>query len=267
MNNRGIIKNFFAQKRNRAIVIVVAACLLALIAGVIMDVILHANGSMGDGEFRHRMLFILNSLGAMCLVFGAEVIFRVRFPLFLEVAATLFAFAATGLATVYGFYDLIYEWDSVLHTASGTLFAIAGLSVASLIFRDKLEGAQKTVAFVLFALFFSLAVGYFWELFEYTLDSILPNSDLQPYDTSLLKDPDGNFVTTVIDGKVYYYTDSMRGSGLLDTMRDMIVHLIGSLAVLIPAFIVFLKKPKSTEAFAVTVYPWWNKLGKETKTE
>ena len=82
MNNRGIIKNFFAQKRNRAIVIVVAACLLALIAGVIMDVILHANGSMGDGEFRHRMLFILNSLGAMCLVFGAELIFRVRFPLF-----------------------------------------------------------------------------------------------------------------------------------------------------------------------------------------
>lgn len=261
------LKRFFEKKNNRLIVSVVAVCLLALIAGVVMDIILHNQGKIGDGEFKHRMLFILNSLGGMSIIFFAELLFRMRFPLFLEVASVVFAFAATGLATVYGFYDLIYEWDSILHTVSGCLFAIAGLSVASLVFRDKLDGAQRAVAFVLFALFFSLTIGYVWEIFEYTLDSILPNSDLQPYDVGLMKNPDGTFATVEIEGVTYYYSTSMRGTGLLDTMRDMIVHLIGSLVVLVPAIIVFLKKPTSIHTFDVTIYPWWNKRGKENPKE
>ncbi|MDE5897577.1 MAG: hypothetical protein K2H43_07170 [Clostridia bacterium] len=260
-------RKFFGQKNNRVIFIVVAVCLLALLGGVIMDAVLYTRGAIDKQEFTHRMLFILNTVGAMCIVFVAEILLRMRFPLFLEIAATLFAFAATGLATVYGFYELVYEWDSVLHTVSGTLFAITGLCVASLLFRDKLEGTRKAIAWVLFALVFSLAIGYLWEIFEYTLDSILPNSDLQPYDVSLLKDANGNFVTTVIDGKTYYYTDSMRGSGLLDTMRDMIVHLIGALALLVPALIIFLKKPSAIDAFAVTVYPRRNKVNKEKERE
>lgn len=250
-------KKFLKQKRNVVLIVVYALCVLALCGGAIMNATLHGRGELGDAVYRRRMIFILNSIGSMSLVILAELIFCIRFPAFLEIACVVFAFCCTGLATVYGFYTLIPVWDTVLHTVSGVLFGAVGLCLAHLLFKDKLSGLSKAAAYALFAFFFALAVGYLWEIYEFTLDSVNPENNLQEWSDSLIAD--------LGDGT--YLVSDRRGSGLIDTLTDMIVNCIGAFVLLLPVFFVILKKPNATEAFAVKIYPWWNKRLRKKKND
>lgn len=252
-----LLKNFFRRKRNVAITAVTAACFLVLIAGVIMNVALYRNGSLEAADYSHRMLFILNSIGAMLVVFAVEILLRIRFPLYMEIAAVLFGFGATVLATVFNFYELAFfggEWDTILHTLSGPLFSICGMALSCLVFSDKLEGKRKAAVYVGFGFLFALAVGYLWEIFEFTLDSIT-GGDLQAWDETLLEDL----------GNGTYLVSDVRGAGLLDTMKDMIVNLIGAVVYCVPALVLCMKKPERLRAFEIERYPFWGAKKREAK--
>ena len=237
-------KPFFARPRNLCVLIVFAACLLGLAAGVVRNCVLYAEDGLSQAVFSHRMWFSLLCVVMMSVIFLAELLFRVRFPLFLELFAVVFAFCSVALSTVYGFYERIPPWDTIMHFASGPLFSSVGLCLAWLLFRDKLQGAGRAVSYALFALLFALAVGYLWEVYEYAYDSLTGKS-LQGWELGLIEDL----------GNGQYLVDDRRGSGLIDTMTDLIVNLAGSALFLIPVFAVSLKRPAVLDGFAATVYP------------
>ena len=83
-------------------------------------------------------------------------------------------------------------------------------------------------------------MGYVWEIYEYTLDS-LGSSDLQRWAE--------NIIETLPDGT--YLVSDKRGSALHDTLGDMIVNFIGTIVFLVPMLILFFKKPNTLTLFDV----------------
>lgn len=122
-------------------------------------------------------------------------------PIWLEMAIATFVYGCFFLGEVVGLYDRIWWWDMMLHTASGLLFSAVGLLLA-----HGLGGLRLAprVAF-LFAVMFAMSVGMFWEFFEFAYEAVF-GVDMQ---TAKLSD----------------------GSGLTDTMLDLMLNAVGAVAV------------------------------------
>ncbi len=239
------MQSFFTKKRNIAAFTICAVLLAALIAGVVLSVVLYRNGSIPAENFSRRMMFAGLCFLICAAIYLAEFLLRFRFPLFLEISLTVFAFACLAGGTVFDLYNIMPVWDKILHTLSGVLFSAAGLSLALPLLGKQITGARKIAVCVIVAALFSLAVGYLWEVYEFTVDSIDPSSNCQRWENGLIEAlPDGT-----------YLVDDRRGSAILDTMGDMIVNLIGTVVFLVPALFVFLKKPAALEQFALEHIP------------
>ena len=117
-----------------------------------------------------------------------------------------------------------------------------GLSFGTLLLKDMPEGTGKAVAVVLFAFLFSLAVGYLWEVFEYSVDSLMPGGyNNQRWQNGIVGQlENGNWEVT-----------EPRGSGLIDTMSDLICNFVGTLCFLVPVLVLFVKKPSRAGLFAL----------------
>lgn len=240
MENQSKIKQFFSQKRNIAALAVWSALFVALVGGFVMCCVMYGNGSMEYADFKHRIFYCALCLVMMSAVYLGELILRVRFPLFLEIALSVFAFAALALGTVFAIYILIPPWDKVLHTLSGVLFSAAGIGIALALLKNQPTGTRKVIAVIVIALLFSLAVGYLWEIYEYTVDSLLSGYNCQRWQEAIIEAfPDGT-----------YLVNDRRGSAIVDTMGDMIVNLIGTVVFLAPMTALFIKKPQTIETFA-----------------
>ena len=238
--------------RDYTVLILYALFLIALIVGIVWNRGLYEKGELEKEVFHRRMLFVAVCAVMMAAIFLLELILRVRFPLFMEITLMAFAFSALALSTVFGFYGIMSFWDTVMHTVSGVIFSMGGLCLAHLIFRNKLQGTFQTVIFLVFALLFALAVGYLWELFEFTGDSLVKNGNLQCYQNDLIEDL----------GNGTYIKNSLRGSGLIDTITDMFVNFAGAVVFFIVMLPLSLKKPSALNAFRPKVYPWWHTLTK-----
>ncbi len=234
------IKNFFSQKRNIAALAVWGALFAALVGGVIMCIVQYGAGAINFADFKHRLFYSFLCLVMMSAVYIAELILRVRFSLSLEIALSVFAFAALAMGTVFAVYKLIPAWDKVLHTLSGVLFSAAGLGVALAFLKNQPTGTRKVLAVIFIGFLVSLAVGYIWEIYEYTVDSLFPSYDCQRWKDAIIESfPDGT-----------YLVNDRRGSAIVDTMGDMIVNLIGTVAFLVPMTVLFIKQPQRMELFA-----------------
>lgn len=222
------------------------AVLIALdFAGLIWNIVQLQTGTMEWSKFSYSLLHFFVSIGTISAIYIAEFLFRFRAGAPLVICCALFAFFGNTVSNVYNMYDYFPDWDMVLHSLSGVLFAALGLGLASVVLRNQPEGKRKIIAVILFTLFFSLTVGYLWEIFEFTVDSIDPSMTTQGWADGILERyPDGT-----------YLVNSRRGTAILDTMGDMILHLIGSLVILVPLLIAFWKKPSRMNAFAFTPVP------------
>ncbi len=211
-----------------------------LVGGVIMTTLGYYNGAYDRVELFRRLRYALLFIAMCGAIFLVEFLFRMRFPLALEI--TLIAFAAASLCggNLYGLYGYVPVWDKILHTLSGPLFSIVGLCFAGLLLKEMPEGKGKVLAVVLFALLFSLAVGYLWEVFEFSVDRLMPGGyNNQRWQNGIVGElPNGN----------YEVTDPV-GTGLKDTMADLICNLVGTVVFLVPAFVHFWKRPARMHVF------------------
>lgn len=233
------------------------AVLIALdIAGLIWCTVRLNTGLLSQKNYSYSLLHFFVSIFTISAIFLAEWILRFRAGTPLAVCCMLFAFFGNTVSNVWRMYDVFPAWDTVLHSLSGVLFAAVGLGLATLLLQNQPEGKRKIAAVVLLALFFSLTVGYLWEIFEFTVDSIDPTSSTQGWSDGMIQmGSDGEYA--IPDGT--YLVDSRRGTAILDTMEDMILHLAGSLVLLIPLFVLFWKKPATLRAFTFTPLPRRNK--------
>ena len=248
------------NERNRKIVLLaVWAVLIALdAAGLIWCIVRLNTGTLSQDNFSYSLLHFFVSFASISGILLAEWVLRFRAGMPLVICCMLFGFFGNTVSNVWRMYDFFPAWDMVLHSLSGVLFAAVGLGLGSLVTYNQPEGKLKIVAIVAFAFFFSLSVGFLWEIFEFTVDTINPASSTQGWADGMIQmGSDG--VYDIPDGT--YLVDSRRGTAILDTMEDMILHLLGSLITLIPLAIVFWKRQSSLKAFSFLSLPRRDKKG------
>ncbi len=144
------------------------------------------------------------------LIIGAlflPVLFRthmeVDIPAEFHILAVLFIFASLYLGEIQGFYQKFWWWDMALHATAGLLMGIVGFLLVYLLNASRRVEVQMTPLFIsFFAYLFAIAIGTFWEIFEFSMDQLVGTTMQKP----MLGDP----------------------SGLTDTMWDMIVNANGA---------------------------------------
>lgn len=132
--------------------------------------------------------------------------FDVHIPAEFQLLAVVFVFAALFLGEVQSYYERIWWWDIALHTSSGLLMGILGfLLVYVLNEHERVDIYMRPRFVALFAFLFAVVVGTLWEIFEFAMDQLIGTNMQKPMLGDL--------------------------SGLIDTMWDMIVNMLGALAI------------------------------------
>jgi hypothetical protein len=140
--------------------------------------------------------------------------FKIYIPSVLQLVAVLLIYAHFILGEIFRAYDHLAWFDKTLHALNGLAFALLGFSMINLLNNNSDQYKKLSPLFVsLFSFCFCLAVSYMWELLEYSIDSVF-KINMQRWKDGLVQDGSG----------VNAYT---QGTGLIDTMTDMIVMMVG----------------------------------------
>ena len=164
---------------------------LALLVGVVLAVM---EGRWLDGVVTTAIIAIT----FLPLVLGRR--FEISIPPEFELLAVVFVYASLFLGEVHGYYVRFWWWDVLLHTGSGLLLGIVGFLLVYVLNEQKEVQLHMRPSFVaLFAFMFAMGLGALWEIFEFAMDQL--------------------------------FGLNMQKSGLVDTMWDLIVDMIGSLII------------------------------------
>jgi len=134
--------------------------------------------------------------------------YRVIIPPEFQLVAAVFVFLSLFLGSALDFYYRFWWWDIVLHTASGFLLGIIGfISLYVLNQTDQLPTGMKPAFRCFFGFTFAVTLGVMWEIFEFTVDRLWPAIDMQS-----------------------------TGTGVVDTMKDLVVDTIGAVVVAVMGY-------------------------------
>lgn len=194
---------------------------------------------------------------------------RIQLPNALETIILLFIFAATILGEIRSYYTTYAHWDLILHTLNGFLCAAIGFCLVDLFNREERVSLSLAPAFMAVVAFcFSMTVGVMWEFFELFMDEVL-GYDMQKdtiinHISSVNLDPNGGTKPVMIEGITdvilvvngEYMPLGLGGYldiGLLDTMEDLIVNLVGAVVFSVVGY--FYVKNRGEEGFASAFIP------------
>ncbi|MEG1523927.1 MAG: hypothetical protein RRZ24_09025 [Clostridia bacterium] len=143
--------------------------------------------------------------------------FKFELPTALYLMYILFLYCAIFLGEVRDFYYLVPHWDTILHTFSSVMAGAFGFIVVATLSRDEHTAISLPPLFVaLFAFCFASTIGTLWEIYEFSFDAIL-GLNMQKFRLA-----DG----TLLIGH----------AALGDTMKDIIVDVLGALGASIAGF-------------------------------
>jgi len=223
------------------------------------------------GDLNNAFLCLL-SLILFTLPVFVQIRFKIKLPRLLETIIYLFIFAAEILGEIYNFYGNVPNWDTMLHTINGFICAGIGFALVELLNENSKKINLSPLYMGLVAFCFSMTVGVCWEFIEYAADNVLStdmqkdtvvqsissvelNSEnknvavkIQEIERTVLYDAEGNEIAVIEGG----YLDI----GLHDTMKDMLVNLIG--AVVFSFFGFFYEKNREKYKFAGNFIPTKN---------
>lgn len=156
--------------------------------------------------------------------------FMVHIPPFITITCALFGFVTMIMGDGLNFYGRFTWWDSMLHLFSGSVLAIVGLWIISIIFKDSHHTVLRNKVFIAFyVLLFGLSCGAVWEVCEYVYDAIAGTNTQQFMATTTAS------ITSAEDVPLCGH------KALSDTMEDMILNLVGTL---LASIFVFLRHDK-----------------------
>lgn len=179
--------------------------------------------------------FFVCSQSALFLTFSFVPNFLKKFELdipdFIYIIFIFFILAHYFFGEILGFFAKVKWWDSVLHTFSGMLIALLSFSLINLLNKNT-DNFQLNIWFAaLFAFCFTVMVGVVWEIFEFCSD-LWFDSNMQ---------------------RAYVSTLHGRGEPLIgqealkDTMKDLILDVIGAATSCIICIIAVCKKKIKVE--------------------
>ena len=156
------------------------------------------------------------------------------------------------LGSSYDLYTHVPAWDELLHGYSGFFFSCIGFVLFESLMGEP-KDKKSFVCAMLFGVAFCLMIGFLWEIFEWAGSTLL-GADMEEdaivhsfhsyflsgtHSAAYSVDNIVNTVITLADGRTIVI-DGYLDLGLIDTLDDMIVCLIGAAAYLV--FIPVLRK-------------------------
>ena len=151
-------------------------------------------GSLVAGRWSNAFV-ALATLGLVLLPALAADRFAIHIPVSFIAAIVLFTFATLFLGEVFDFYERYWWWDVVMHGSSALGFGIVGFLLIFMLFEgDRYAAPPAAIALLSFCM--AVTIGAVWELFEFAMDQ--------------------------------FFGLNMQKSGLVDTMWDLIVDMIGA---------------------------------------
>lgn len=222
-------------------------------------------------------LFVLPSI--------ASSILKITLPSVLEIIILLFIFSAEILGELKSFYIRIPHWDTMLHTINGFCCAAVGFALVDMLNRNKKFSLKLSPLYLAIATFcFSMTIGVLWEVFEYSADTFF-GKDMQKdtvvsaINSTMLDPTKSNKVVQISDisDVVIVHSDGTEEAlgvggyldvGINDTMKDLIVNLIGAVVFSVIGY--FYVKTKGKGKFAKEFIPQVEpvppqKAGKESR--
>lgn len=149
-------------------------------------------------------------------------------PNFIYIMYYIFLYCAVFLGEVFSFYYRVAHWDTILHVFSGAMLGALGFILVSLLNEHARKSVQLSPFFVaLFAFCFALAMGAVWEIYEFTVDSLM-QLNMQKYLTE---------AGEVLVGR----------EALMDTMEDIISDALAALGVSVIGFFQLRNEQKKKE--------------------
>ena len=221
------------------------------------------------------VFFCLLALFLMMIPSFIEHNWHIDIPDTLEVIVIIFIYAAEILGELKAYYINVPFWDTMLHTTTGFLAAAVGFSLCDIFNRNeniKFNLSPFFLAFVAFC--FSMTVGVLWEFFEFGMD-FFTGSDMQKdtivhaIHTTMLDPTKTNrvvHITGITDVILSDGTSLGLGGyldiGIIDTMKDLFVNLIGAVVFSIIGVFYIIGRNKGT--FAKKFIPQYNAEDKKT---
>ena len=169
---------------------------------------------------------------------------KVDLPDTLEIIIMLFIFSAEILGEISAYYTTYQGWDTMLHTLNGFLCAAIGFSLVDMLNREERFSLQLSPAFMAVVAFcFSMTIGILWEFFECGMDlffllDMQKDSVVNQISTVMLDPTGGNTAVVIKDitdvivvaggEEISLGLGGFLDIGLLDTMKDLFVNLIGA---------------------------------------
>jgi hypothetical protein len=174
------------------------------------------------GQIGENIRIIGVSLIAMAVTFAfmrLEKHHHVHLPRALLATIMLFVVTALVIGDGFGQYERFWWWDDMLHSLSGVITGLLGFLLVYF-FNARYNMNISPLFVAVFAFAFAITMGVLWEIVEFSFD-VMFMSDMQRWNLP---------ASTVLIGKDY------QGSGLRDTMSDLIVAGVGALFASIIAY-------------------------------
>lgn len=190
--------------------------------------------------------------------------FKIEFPDLLEIIIYIFIFASEILGEIDKLYVHINNFDTIMHTINGFLMAGIALSLIDILNKEEsINFSLKPIYATFFAFCFSMTTGVVWEIFEFSIDTLM-HKDMQKdtiiTEISSVKFDDKESRAKKVEIKSLEvnnidYISKYGGYidiGLIDTMKDLIVNLIGAIIYSTFGFIYLDNKGYTPKEFTIT---------------
>ena len=150
--------------------------------------------SMFEGRYSLAFIALATlSLSLAPMIFADR--FHIRLPVRFFAGIVLFIFGTVYLGEAFDFYEKYWWWDVLLHGGSALGFGLIGFIFVFILFEgDRYAAPPWALSFMAFAI--AVSIGVMWEIFEFAMDQT--------------------------------FGLNMQKSGLIDTMWDLIVDVIGA---------------------------------------
>ena len=177
---------------------------------------------------------------------------KIKIPPLFEGIIYCFIFAANILGELAHFYARIPIWDTMLHTLNGFLFAAVGFVTIDLLNRNSKNVHLSPLYLTMVAFCFSMTIGVLWEFIECAGDLFFGQDMQKDFIVQVFQscklDPTNNqqaikvadIIKTQIftaSGQVFEVEGGYLDIGILDTMKDLLVNLIGAVVFCIFGFV------------------------------